>query len=89
MTELQTWDAGKPLSRYDFLTAQQASAPQTISVHVEVDDGRNFGAWQKLPLKAYTPFAGERFTVHLHWGYGEMNHHWKLGPYLVVLADAD
>ena len=87
MSEMKTWDAGRTLYRSDFLSEQALNAPQTISVHVETDDGRNFGAWQELPLKAYTPFAGERFTVHLHWGYGEENHHWKSGPYLVVIPD--
>lgn len=85
--ELQTWIAGQMLSRSDFLSKAEMDAPSTISVSVTIDDGRQFGAWTGQPLSAYTPFAGERFTVETHWGFGEENHRRQLGPFLVVVPD--
>ena len=88
MSEMQTWDAGRPLYRSDFLSRDALNAPQPVSVSITVDDGRQFGAWTGHPLSEYIPFAGERFTVETHWGYGEENHYTHIGPYLVVIPDA-
>ena len=79
-----TWPAGKSPRRMDFLNTQQLNAPQTISVSVETGDGRKYGAWQTMPLSDFIPADGDTFTAEMHWGWGEENHYWHEGPYLVV-----